>query len=84
MNQLASCCDVVFANSYFEFGRFLPVLFLGETKHILPVFILTCLSNFLAPPIWRCFFMSEICCLAQKQKKRKPNQRFALSNSLPN
>ncbi|NOH78943.1 hypothetical protein F0231_04210 [Vibrio sp. RE86] len=59
MNQLTSHCDVVFANSYFEFGRFLPVLFPSETKHILPVFILTCLSNFLAPPIWRCFFMSQ-------------------------
>ncbi|TMX38799.1 hypothetical protein DA100_08960 [Vibrio sp. Hep-1b-8] len=71
----------MFANSYFELGRFLPVS-LKTTKHILPVFILTCLSNFLAPPLWRCFFMREIY-RYKKSANRVTDLRFLITLNLP-
>ncbi len=39
------CCDVVFANSYFEYVVIHHLFCGSQPQSILPVFILTCLSN---------------------------------------
>ena len=67
-SELTYCCDVVFANSYFELGRFLPSFISNQRRSDTScIYFLTCLSNYLTPPYGGVF-------LSAKQQKDKEVQ----------